>query len=123
MTALGTSLRKWSLDEAPELWNVLKGDMSVVGPRPLLVEYLPLYTEEQLRRHTVLPGITGWVQVNGRNALSWDLKFDLDLWYVDNQSFWLDLKIILLTVAYLIRPRGISQEGQATMESFRGTSG
>lgn len=123
MTALGTSLRKWSLDEAPELWNVLKGDMSVVGPRPLLVEYLPLYTEEQLRRHTVLPGITGWVQVNGRNALSWDEKFDLDLWYVDNQSFWLDLKIILLTVAYLIRPRGISQEGQATMESFRGTSG
>ena len=123
MTALGTSLRKWSLDEAPELWNVLKGDMSVVGPRPLLVEYLPLYTEEQLRRHTVLPGITGWVQVNGRNALSWDEKFDLDLWYVDNQSFWLDLKIILLTVAYLIRPRGISQEGQATMESFRGTPG
>ena len=123
MTALGTSLRKWSLDEAPELWNVLKGDMSVVGPRPLLVEYLPLYTEEQLRRHTVLPGITGWVQVNGRNALSWDEKFDLDLWYVDNQSFWLDLKIIMLTVAQLIRPRGISQEGQATMESFRGTPG
>ena len=123
MTALGTSLRKWSLDELPELWNVLKGDMSLVGPRPLLVEYLPLYTEEQRRRHTVRPGITGWVQVNGRNALSWEEKFDLDLWYVDHQSIWLDLRIMLLTVAHLIRPRGISQEGQATMESFRGTSG
>ncbi len=123
MTALGTSLRKWSLDELPELWNVLKGDMSLVGPRPLLVEYLPLYTEEQRRRHTVRPGITGWVQVNGRNALSWEEKFELDLWYVDHQSFWLDLRIMLLTVAHLIRPRGISQEGQATMESFRGTSG
>ena len=123
MTALGTSLRKWSLDELPELWNVLKGDMSLVGPRPLLVEYLPLYTEEQRRRHTVRPGITGWVQVNGRNALSWEEKFDLDLWYVDHQSVWLDLRIMLLTVAHLIRPRGISQEGQATMESFRGTSG
>ena len=123
MTALGTSLRKWSLDELPELWNVLEGDMSLVGPRPLLVEYLPLYTEEQLRRHTVRPGITGWVQVNGRNALSWDEKFDLDLWYVDHQSLWLDLRIMLLTVAHLVRPRGISQEGQATMESFKGTSG
>ncbi len=123
MTALGTSLRKWSLDELPELWNVLKGDMSLVGPRPLLVEYLPLYTDEQLRRHTVRPGITGWVQVNGRNALSWDKKFEFDLWYVDNQSFWLDLKIMLLTVAHLVRPKGISQDGQATMESFRGTSG
>ena len=123
MTALGTSLRKWSLDELPELWNVLKGDMSLVGPRPLLVEYLPLYTDEQHRRHTVRPGITGWVQVNGRNALSWDKKFEFDLWYVDNQSFWLDLKIMLLTVAHLVRPRGISQDGQATMESFRGTSG
>jgi lipopolysaccharide/colanic/teichoic acid biosynthesis glycosyltransferase len=123
MTALGISLRKWSLDELPELWNVLKGDMSLVGPRPLLVEYLPLYTDEQLRRHTVRPGITGWVQVNGRNALSWDKKFEFDLWYVDNQSFWLDLKIMLLTVAHLVRPRGISQDGQATMESFRGTSG
>jgi sugar transferase EpsL len=87
------------------------------------VEYLPLYTDEQLRRHTVRPGITGWVQVNGRNALSWDKKFEFDLWYVDNQSFWLDLKIMLLTVAHLVRPRGISQDGQATMESFRGTSG
>ncbi len=123
MTALGTSLRKWSLDELPELWTVLKGDMSLVGPRPLLVEYLPLYTDEQLRRHTVHPGITGWVQVNGRNALSWDEKFEFDLWYVDNQSFWLDLKIMLLTVAHLVRPKGISQDGQATMESFRGTSG
>ncbi len=123
MTALGTRLRKWSLDELPELWNVLKGDMSLVGPRPLLVEYLPLYTEEQRRRHAVRPGITGWVQVNGRNALSWDEKFDLDLWYVDHQSVWLDLRIMLLTVAHLIRPRGISQKGQATMESFRGTSG
>ncbi len=123
MTALGTSLRKWSLDELPELWNVLKGDMSLVGPRPLLVEYLPLYTDEQLRRHTVRPGITGWVQVNGRNALSWEEKFEFDLWYVDNQSFWLDLKIMLSTVTHLVRPRGISQDGQATMESFRGTSG
>lgn len=122
MTALGTRLRKWSLDEVPELWNVLKGDMSIVGPRPLLVEYLPLYTEEQLRRHKVRPGITGWVQVNGRNALSWEKKFELDLWYVDNQSFWLDLKIILLTVVHLARPKGISQEGQPTMESFKGTS-
>ena len=123
LTALGTSLRKWSLDELPELWNVLKGDMSLVGPRPLLVEYLSLYTDEQFRRHTVRPGITGWVQVNGRNALSWDEKFEFDLWYVDNQSFWLDLKIMLLTVTHLVRPRGISQDGQATMESFRGTSG
>jgi lipopolysaccharide/colanic/teichoic acid biosynthesis glycosyltransferase len=123
MTALGSSLRKWSLDELPELWNVLMGDMSLVGPRPLLVEYLPLYTDEQFRRHTVRPGITGWVQVNGRNALSWDEKFEFDLWYVDNQSFWLDLKIMLLTVTHLVRPRGISQDGQATMESFRGTSG
>ena len=123
MTALGSSLRKWSLDELPELWNVLKGDTSLVGPRPLLVEYLPLYTDEQFRRHTVRPGITGWVQVNGRNALSWDEKFEFDLWYVDNQSFWLDLKIMLLTVTHLVRPRGISQDGQATMESFRGTSG
>ena len=123
MTALGSSLRKWSLDELPELWNVLMGDTSLVGPRPLLVEYLPLYTDEQFRRHTVRPGITGWVQVNGRNALSWDEKFEFDLWYVDNQSFWLDLKIMLLTVTHLVRPRGISQDGQATMESFRGTSG
>ncbi len=123
MTALGTSLRKWSLDELPEFWNVLKGDMSLVGPRPLLVEYLPLYTDEQLRRHAVRPGITGWVQVNGRNALSWEEKFELDLWYVDHQSFWLDLRIMLLTVAHLIRPRGISQEGHATMGSFKGTSG
>ena len=123
MTALGSSLRKWSLDEWPERWNVLMGDMSLVGPRPLLVEYLPLYTDEQFRRHTVRPGITGWVQVNGRNALSWDEKFEFDLWYVDNQSFWLDLKIMLLTVTHLVRPRGISQDGQTTMESFRGTSG
>ena len=122
MTVLGTSLRKWSLDELPELWNVLAGDMSLVGPRPLLVEYLPLYTDEQLRRHTVRPGITGWVQVNGRNALSWDEKFKLDLWYVDHQSFWIDLKIMLLTTAHLVRPRGVNQDGQATMESFRGTS-
>jgi len=123
LTALGTSLRKWSLDELPELWNVLKGDMSLIGPRPLLVGYLPLYTEEQLRRHEVRPGMTGWVQVNGRNALSWEEKFNLDLWYVDHQSFWLDLKIMLLTVAHLVRPSGISQEGQATMDSFTGTSG
>ena len=123
MTALGAGLRKWSLDELPELWNVLKGDMSLVGPRPLLVEYLPLYNEEQLRRHEVRPGMTGWAQVNGRNALSWHEKFDLDLWYVDNQSSWLDLKIMLLTVAHLIRPKGISQKGRATMDSFTGTPG
>src|SRR6185369_13069772 len=118
----GSFLRSSSLDELPELINVLKGDMSLVGPRPLLMEYLPLYTQEQARRHEVRPGITGWAQVNGRNAISWEEKFQLDVWYVKNQSFWLDLKILWLTVFSVFRRQGISQEGQATMEAFRGSS-
>lgn len=117
----GRLLRATSLDELPELWNVLKGDMSLVGPRPLLMEYLPLYSEEQARRHEVRPGVTGWAQVNGRNALSWEEKFALDVWYIDNRSFWLDLKILWLTVMAVLRPRGISQPGQATMERFLGS--
>ncbi|HID61593.1 MAG TPA: sugar transferase [Anaerolineae bacterium] len=121
LTELGKSLRRWSLDEIPELWNVLKGDMSLVGPRPLLVKYLPLYTPEQARRHEVKPGVTGWAQVNGRNAISWEQKFALDVWYVDNQSLWLDLKIIALTVWKILKREGISQPGQATMEEFRGS--
>lgn len=121
LTVLGKLLRATSLDELPELWNVLKGDMSLVGPRPLLMEYLPLYTERQARRHEVRPGITGWAQVNGRNAISWEEKFELDLWYVKNQSIWLDLKILLLTVFRLIKPSGISAEGEATMPVFTGT--
>jgi lipopolysaccharide/colanic/teichoic acid biosynthesis glycosyltransferase len=121
LTKLGKFLRATSLDELPELWNVLKGDMSIVGPRPLLMEYLPLYSKEQYRRHEVKPGITGWAQVNGRNAISWEEKFKLDIWYVDNQSFWLDLKIILLTFIKVFKSQGISQEGHATMEKFTGT--
>ena len=117
----GRFLRASSLDELPELWNVLKGDMSLVGPRPLLMEYLPLYSDIQTRRHEVRPGITGWAQVNGRNALSWEEKFTLDVWYVDNQSLWLDLKILCLTIMTLLRPRGINQPGHATMERFQGT--
>lgn len=120
MTRLGSMLRATSLDELPELWNVLKGDMSLVGPRPLLMEYLPLYSPEQYRRHEVRPGVTGWAQVNGRNALSWEEKFKLDVWYVDNQSFWLDFKILLLTVKKVLVRDGISAEGEATMERFRG---
>lgn len=120
MTPFGNFLRSTSLDELPELWNVLKGDMSVVGPRPLLMEYLPLYSPEQYRRHEVRPGVTGWAQVNGRNALSWEEKFKLDVWYVDNQSFWLDFKILLLTVKKVLVRDGISAEGEATMERFRG---
>ena len=120
MTAFGAWLRSSSLDELPELWNVLRGDMSLVGPRPLLMEYLPLYGSEQARRHEVRPGITGWAQVNGRNAISWEEKFKLDVWYVDNQSFWLDLKIIWLTFIKVLKREGISQEGQATMEKFKG---
>lgn len=120
MTPLGSFLRASSLDELPELWNVLKGDMSLVGPRPLLMEYLPLYSPEQFRRHEVRPGVTGWAQVNGRNALSWPEKFKLDVWYVDNQSFWLDMKIILLTVKKVIVRDGISAEGEATMAKFTG---
>lgn len=120
MTPFGNFLRSTSLDELPELWNVLKGDMSVVGPRPLLMEYLPLYSPEQYRRHEVRPGVTGWAQVNGRNALSWEEKFKLDVWYVDNRSFWFDFKILLLTVKKVLVRDGISAEGEATMERFRG---
>ncbi len=120
LTKLGRFLRSSSLDELPELWNVLKGDMSLVGPRPLLVEYLPLYSQEQARRHEVRPGVTGWAQVNGRNAISWDEKFALDVWYVDNRSLWLDLKIIWLTIRKVIKRDGISAAGEATMSKFTG---
>jgi len=121
LTKFGKFLRSTSLDELPSLWNVLKGDMSLVGPRPLLVEYLPLYSEKQSRRHEVKPGITGWAQVNGRNAISWDEKFDLDVWYVDNQSIWLDIKILWLTVKKVILRDGISQNNHVTMDKFRGS--
>ncbi|KXS55376.1 MAG: sugar transferase EpsL [Marinobacter sp. T13-3] len=120
MTPFGSFLRSTSLDELPELWNVLKGEMSLVGPRPLLMEYLPLYSKEQYRRHEVRPGVTGWAQVNGRNAISWEDKFKLDVWYVDNQSFWLDLKILFLTVKKVLVRDGISSEGEATMSKFTG---
>jgi lipopolysaccharide/colanic/teichoic acid biosynthesis glycosyltransferase len=118
LTAFGHLLRASSLDELPELWNVLKGEMSLVGPRPLLMEYLPLYTLEQARRHEVRPGITGWAQVNGRNALSWEEKFMLDVWYVDNRSLWLDMKIIVMTVLKVLARKGINAEGEATMPRF-----
>ncbi len=121
LTAFGKKLRSSSLDELPGLWNVLKGDMSLVGPRPLLVEYLPLYSKEQARRHDVRPGITGWAQVNGRNAISWEEKFKLDVWYVDNQSFWLDIKILLLTVKKVLVRDGVSAEGEVTMSKFTGS--
>lgn len=121
MTPLGSFLRASSLDELPELWNVLKGDMSLVGPRPLLMEYLPLYSPEQYRRHEVRPGVTGWAQVNGRNALSWEEKFKLDVWYVDNRSFLLDLKIIFLTLKKVVVRDGINAEGEATMPKFTGS--
>lgn len=120
MTPFGSFLRSTSLDELPGLWNVLKGDMSLVGPRPLLVEYLPLYSEEQSRRHDVRPGITGWAQVHGRNTLSWEEKFKLDVWYVDNQSLWLDFKILWLTVKKVLVRDGISAEGEVTMSKFTG---
>lgn len=120
LTAFGKKLRATSLDELPELWSVLKGDMSLVGPRPLLMEYLPLYSEEQYRRHDMKPGITGWAQVNGRNAISWEDKFKLDVWYVDNQSLWLDIKILFLTVKKVLIKDGISGEGEATMSKFTG---
>jgi lipopolysaccharide/colanic/teichoic acid biosynthesis glycosyltransferase len=120
LTGFGKFLRSTSLDELPSLWNVLKGDMSLVGPRPLLMEYLSLYTPEQTRRHEVRPGITGWAQVNGRNAISWKEKFKLDVWYVDNQSFWLDLKILFLTVKKVFIRDGISAEGEVTMPRFTG---
>lgn len=120
LVGVGKIIRNLSLDELPQLFNVLKGEMSFVGPRPLLVEYLPLYSERQKRRHDVKPGITGWAQVNGRNAISWEQKFEYDAWYVDNQSFWLDLKIILLTIWKVFKREGISQEGMPTMEKFNG---
>jgi sugar transferase EpsL len=122
MTPFGTLLRNWSLDELPQLLNVLRGDISLVGPRPLLPEYLPLYTKEQARRHDVRPGITGWAQVNGRNAISWEEKFALDVWYVDNQSFLLDLKILWMTFLRVVRPVDITQDGQATVSRFTGES-
>ncbi len=122
LTRLGRFLRATSLDELPELFNVLKGDMSLVGPRPLLMEYLDRYTPEQARRHAVRPGITGLAQVSGRNALTWEEKFALDVWYVDHVSLWLDLKIIALTVWKILKREGISQPGHATMEEFRGTA-
>lgn len=120
LTAFGRWLRATSLDELPELWNVLKGEMSLVGPRPLLMEYLPLYSPEQARRHEVRPGITGWAQVNGRNAVGWDKKFVLDVWYVDRHTLWLDVKIIALTLRRIIQRDGISAPGSATMEKFQG---
>jgi lipopolysaccharide/colanic/teichoic acid biosynthesis glycosyltransferase len=122
ITNLGNFLRKTSLDELPSFWNVLKCDMSLVGPRPLLMEYLPLYSEEQMRRQEVKPGITGWAQINGRNSISWEEKFNLDVWYVNNRSLWLDMKIILLTIFKVLRQGGISQRDHATMEKFRGNN-
>lgn len=122
MTKLGKVLRSLSLDELPELINILKGDMSLIGPRPLLVQYLPLYNERQIKRHDVTPGLTGWAQVNGRNSLSWSEKFELDVWYVENWSLWLDVKIFFMTFYKVFKREGISQEGQATMEFFNGTN-
>ena len=122
LTRLGRFLRALSLDELPELFNILRGEMSVVGPRPLLMEYLERYSAEQMRRHDVYPGLTGWAQVNGRNAITWQDKFRYDVWYVDNWSFWLDIKIILLTLWKVIKREGISQPGQATTEYFTGNS-
>ena len=121
LTDFGKKLRASSLDELPELWNVLKGDMSLVGPRPLLMEYLPLYNAEQAKRHNVRPGVTGYAQVNGRNSLSWEDKFKLDTWYVEHQSLWLDMKILLKTVKKVIIKDGISADGEATMTKFTGT--
>ena len=121
LTRFGEFLRSTSLDELPSFWTVLRGEMSLVGPRPLLVEYLPLYSEKQSRRHEVKPGITGWAQVNGRNAINWDEKFDLDVWYVDNQSVWLDIKILFLTIKKVIIRDGISAKDDATMPPFKGT--
>jgi sugar transferase EpsL len=121
LPAFGQMLRATSLDELPELWNVLKGHMSLVGPRPLLIEYLDKYTPEQARRHEVRPGVTGWAQVNGRNALSWEEKFALDTWYVDNRTFWLDFKILLMTVKQVFKRDNISQDGHVTMEKFKGS--
>jgi sugar transferase EpsL len=122
LTRLGMLLRRTSLDELPELWNVLVGEMSLVGPRPLLVEYLPLYSDEQARRHRVRPGVTGWAQVNGRNSISWDQKLAYDDWYVDHRSAWLDLRILALSIVRVLSAQGISQDGHATAEKFRGSA-
>jgi lipopolysaccharide/colanic/teichoic acid biosynthesis glycosyltransferase len=121
LTSLGRLLRSWSLDELPELWNVVRGDMSLVGPRPLLMQYLPLYNLSQRRRHEVRPGITGWAQVNGRNAIGWEERFQMDVWYVDHRSLWLDFRILFLTVVRVIQRDGISAKGEATMGVFKGT--
>lgn len=121
LTSFGKFLRSSSLDELPGLWNIVRGDMSLVGPRPLLMDYLPLYSDEQARRHDVRPGLTGWAQVNGRNALQWEEKFALDCWYVDNQSLWLDIRILARTVLKVIRRADISADGEATMSRFTGT--
>jgi lipopolysaccharide/colanic/teichoic acid biosynthesis glycosyltransferase len=123
LTATGRFLRRYSLDEPPQLWNVLRGDMSLVGPRPLLTEYLPLYSPEQARRHEVRPGITGWAQVNGRNAQTWEERLRLDVWYVDHRSFWLDVKILWLTLLKVVRSEGVNQPGHATMPRFTGSRG
>jgi len=120
-TPFGRLLRNYSFDELPQLWNVLKGDLSLVGPRPLLMEYVPLYNEEQTRRMSVRPGITGWAQINGRNAISWEQKFALDVWYVDNRSLWLNLKILMITFWRVMKPHGVNKEADLTMEPFRGT--
>ena len=121
ITPLGQKLRSSSLDELPELWNVLKGEMSLVGPRPLLMEYVPLYTPEQARRMDARPGITGWAQINGRNAISWEEKFKLDVWYVENRTLWLDLKILWITIRKVLLREGISADGEATMPRFKGS--
>ena len=121
LTRVGRILRQWSLDELPQLFNVLQGNLSFVGPRPLLMQYLPLYSEYQARRHEVKPGITGWTQVNGRNALTWEEKFDLDIWYVDHKGFTLDMKILLMTVVKIIKKEGIAAEGSETMPEFKGS--
>ena len=120
LTRVGRFLRSLSLDELPELYNILHGDMSLVGPRPLITEYLPLYSPEQMRRHDVVPGLTGWAQINGRNAIDWPTRFALDVWYVDHWSFWLDIQIILKTVWKVIKRENVNQPGQATMEYFTG---
>lgn len=122
ITAVGKFVRSTSLDELPQLYNILRGDISIIGPRPLLPQYLPLYSPEQARRHEVRPGVTGWAQVNGRNAISWKRKFELDVWYVDNISFLLDMKILFLTALKVLKRSGISQEGRATMEPFNGNN-
>jgi lipopolysaccharide/colanic/teichoic acid biosynthesis glycosyltransferase len=121
LTGIGAVLRAWSVDELPQLWNVLRGDMSLVGPRPLLPAYLPRYNEVQRRRHEVKPGITGWAQVRGRNALTWEQKFELDVWYVDHQSLWLNIRILFLTALKVLSRDGISQQGHATMSEFLGS--